>query len=1372
MPFAMDRDSAGRRLSDDADEVVSPVTGANLNPISPISPSSDDAVLDVRREGHYGQGQYQYQYQESETLGQTHVPQMQLPQMQLSQMQPLQMHQTQLHQSPSSRSDDLAHEPYSTATHEDSEAYLNQPQPDVQQTHPSQHLHKDPRHGPSWRPLWLTPGPLGALVLLFVGSAIALISMLAYSESHDGLSNANDSLVYLWRFGPTACKSLLSKQYLKRHVECMLTFVTTVFTSLTVLWARVEFQVLRYTPWYTLENGATPRQDVYDLDYTSMLIHTVLFQSFRNRHHLVFLATLVSAILRVMTVLSPSIFSTAGVEQTSPAQIQVLDAFRTEPLGYNTTGNVTSYPWHAARAIHQSDMVAPFGAGLDFAYQTFGAWKAGHVTRATTEEPLDVEVDGLFMDMTCLGLEEYSGPRRYDLGGLSWMPDLNLTLKFEDCEESFSVRHDFESILPAEHIYGTEYWQMATRLKSKNGRPCASLPQQYEQFIYWGAHATPVNETEPQGVAEIDKVAGVICSPRTWLSKVRVVDDGLSPNATPIYEDGGFDNDDRAQVSVDVDLWDLLMEVISSVDKWIFYLMPGRKFNYSPSGPLAADQNFMGLNSSASDPSIYDNAILNQAVMNLTTKLGPLVGHSLLREERTSMMEASSTAVTDRLLVSLGVGVALIVLCVLCLSAALWIMLRFRAIKSPWYRDPATLLGTMALLQDGERQGAVQTSEGENSLKEEWEDSSYTHLPLRLWARLSFLAFATAILVGLLVSLDASHRNKGLSTIDESNGTVQTSSVLWKSIPTLAVVCVSLYVGSSDTAVRSLALFARLAERPCKASIVDLSLRDMIGFTALYHSIRLKILAVSVTQTLAIFCGFLTVLSAVLFDTTTHPEVFMMEVEPKSWFAESLVGDQFDESKSRLTYEAIYSLWNASNVTYPPDTYGDIMFPTTNIGDLALEDAGISRLPDAGTVVDITLPGARLASACEKLDTKATLHSEFGTVSGNFTQSFTCPNGTILTEYSYEQLLDQLDENEDGNTGPQVFAREIYPFYMDTSPGDCKIERGDDYLPAIPWQIRTYAWGAISQQSPRRLEHLSAWRCNHSWVEVTTDVRYVPLAGGGFAIDNTHPPKPRTGEDKVKPWTPPIIAPNFDRSLHTTDGPNWPGVGSRFLHNGDVSLQFQSLMQPFGTLRPADLGRKEMEGEVLAAMKKNIAFVGAQLGSVELRYTQNETYLAEIDTHGKLEPLQAVVQNTRRQRLVQNGVITYIIVGILALVIAANIWALLSSILLRHLQASRKRIGGSKQPQPAWVLDFELRGTAPEGFASMSRMDALLRASNFASFMPDNAHVLAASELHRYLTGRTFRLGWFFDNREWKRVYTVGVTDDEHFNAMGPAIEK
>lgn len=1136
----------------------------------------------------------------------------------------------------------------------------------------------------------------------------------------------------------------------------MLSSISTVFTSLTVLWARVEFQTLRYAPWYTLGNDQTPRRDVYDLDYSSMLIHKVLFRSFRNRHHLVFLATVVSVALRVMTVLSPSIFTTDSIEQTSTTQIQVLDAFVTESLGYNITGNVTSYPWHGARAIHELDMVAPFGAGLDFAYQTFGTLNPGGATRATVDEPLDVVVDGLFMNMTCLGLDEYNGPSRYELGGLSWLPDLNLTLNFEGCEQSFSVRHDFDGILAAAKSYGTAFWQLATKLRSKNGRPCTSLPQQHEQFIYWGAHAKAVNESEPYGPVEIDKVNGVICSPQAWLSKVQVVDDGLSPTVTPIFDNGIYD-DDGTQVPVDVNMWDLLVELISGMDKWVYYELQGRRYNYSPTGPLAADRNLMGLGSNASDPSIYDNAVLSQAIANLTSKIGPLIGHSLLREQKTSTVEGLSTIMVDKLLVSLGVGVTMIVISVLCFSAALWILLRFKAIALPWHRDPATLLGTMTFLHGCERQGEIRTSfEDPNSLKEQWANNSFIHLPLRLWARLAFLLFGSSILIGLLVSLDTSHRHNGLSTIDETTGTARTSSILWKSVPTLAVVCVSLYVGSLDTVVRGLSLLARLSERPCESSIVDLSLRDMIGVSALYHSLRLRIPAVSITQTLAIFCGFLTVLSSVLFDTRINPEVSMMKVEPKSWFGGDISGTRFDEIITRETFEAIYPQWNASNITYPRDTYRDIMFPATNIEDLKLEDAGFSHSSSAGTVVDMTLPGARLASTCLELqDTQPTLRRDSAGIHGNFTQSFTCPNGTILVEQTEHVLV--------SDSAHRFFAREIEPLYMDTSSTHCRVEGTLDFLPPVPWQLRTYVWGAI--ESPRTFEHLSAWRCNHSWVEVTTDVRYVPVGRGGFAIDNSHPPRARE-DAKDKPWNPPFSVPNFDRRMRLSEPPNWPGYGIGFIESDDVSFQFQSLLQPFGTLRLADLGRKEMDAEVLDAMKKNIAFVGAQVASVEQRYALNETYLSAIDTNGKLEPLEAIVQNTRRQRLVQNEVITYIIVGILALVIAANLWALLSSMLFHHLQASRKHTDGSIKSQPPWVLDFELRGTAPEGFESISKIETLLHGSNFTSFMPDNAYMLTESELHRHLTRRHFRLGWFFNNRAWETVYTVGATDDEDFNAI------
>lgn len=172
--------TAGHRQSADASPAVAPVTSDNLNAFVSVNRSSSDSVSDVGSEVQYDQSQQPQVFEETR----------------LQHMLPRQ-----------SSNDDLAQEPQSTATHEETWTFLKQAQPTIEQTQSNQDHRQDSRLAPSWRPFWLTPGPLGVLALLFLGSAIALISMLVYSEVYDGLSDANHNLVYLWRFGPTACES-------------------------------------------------------------------------------------------------------------------------------------------------------------------------------------------------------------------------------------------------------------------------------------------------------------------------------------------------------------------------------------------------------------------------------------------------------------------------------------------------------------------------------------------------------------------------------------------------------------------------------------------------------------------------------------------------------------------------------------------------------------------------------------------------------------------------------------------------------------------------------------------------------------------------------------------------------------------------------------------------------------------------------------------------------------------------------------------------------------------------------------------------------------------------------------------------------------
>lgn len=60
----------------------------------------------------------------------------------------------------------------------------------------------------TWQPKWLRAIVLGSFAALFVIFALGLPVLLQHSQRHNGIVAARQSFVYIWRFGPTASKTL------------------------------------------------------------------------------------------------------------------------------------------------------------------------------------------------------------------------------------------------------------------------------------------------------------------------------------------------------------------------------------------------------------------------------------------------------------------------------------------------------------------------------------------------------------------------------------------------------------------------------------------------------------------------------------------------------------------------------------------------------------------------------------------------------------------------------------------------------------------------------------------------------------------------------------------------------------------------------------------------------------------------------------------------------------------------------------------------------------------------------------------------------------------------------------------------------------
>lgn len=364
-------------------------------------------------------------------------------------------------------------------------------------------------------------------------------------------------------------------------------------------------------------------------------------------------------------------------------------------------------------------------------------------------------------------------------------------------------------------------------------------------------------------------------------------------------------------------------------------------------------------------------------------------------------------------------------------------------------------------------------------------------------------------------------------------------------------------------------------------------------------------------------------------------------------------------------------------------------------------------------------------------------------------QTFTCPNGTTSQLTSLQPLSAATDR-----LGSSYLADVL------TSPGNprsvnltCGLNLTTEQGEHTKWRLQTYVWGEFSKDRDA-FAHLSVWRCNYTWAEVPTRVSLASV-DGEWVLDPERPPRPEPTSGTPRPWTPPLDIPHVNyESMSRDPGDAFPQVKLTDPLAGDMDEQFKVLVEPYGDIPLSALGEPGRDEEVLRGLQHNYAFVAAQLANIENRYAMNESSRDSGPPAGGLPDLDAVVTDAGRRRLVQNAVVTYVLVGVLSAVAAANLWALAS--------AAARRFGGRTLP-----FDVDVRGLAPDSFHSMTAGAALLQGSNAPGHMPEHTHLMDAREIYGRLAGLDFRMGWFRRLADGARCYTIGVMGDDGFEFVG-----
>lgn len=1098
-----------------------------------------------------------------------------------------------------------------------------------------------------------------------------------------------------------------------------------VNTLLGILWARVELQVLRYTPWWSARQRKHTATDEYHLDYTEMLLPTVLMQSIKRKHYMVAIASTVTLLLKLQVVLSTSIFQMAIVRVETPVTTTSLDTFVARDHNYPVDNE------YEARASVDSfrhfGVPLPFGVSESCAYQQYSPhFNIGaSPSRPSMNRPLTTVVDGLFMETECLKLENYTvhdGPLR------PW----DITIKSENCDT------------PVTAMFSPSRYNGSWQLDEAKGdkRPCPDLPQDNSQWVWSAVHYEYTND----GELEIDVVAAVPCSSRAWLSQVEIFDDGISQNVIQLSGPRvPFDIDPRVLVS---------------------------PYNSTMAGGMDAGDTsiigtyhgFLNQETNVQDASIYNTSLLYDATTTLMAYYGPIAAHSDLRQERESPIESLVVENQARLQVNLWVCAAvatLFTICALFVFLTLVTQVHSQILREADRRDPLTLLGSILLVQSDSafsnklRQSILATGV---TNPEPWSQCQFTPLVQRRPLRAAFLLFLFALIVSLGITWQQSLAHNGLATVPQ-DGYI---SLTWQSVPALAMLVVLLYFllysNSIDLSLRSLASISHLRAKAASSPEMDESFLDMIGLRVLLSSFQRRMFHITLSQALAMACTFLPTLSSVLFASQLTPGAENLTIQQESWFGVFNGSERYDYLKRNpiiMSVQRMNAVKHLPNFTYPQNTYGELLFPKFTLPD---------ALWRPGKSANVTIPAVRVASSCVKLGDD-NVEIRLTVIPGSSTQmsalqNYTCP-GESEVQTSTTKIISGYPRND--TYFAHVLDSPARPGFLDIACNPQAAQASEFTQP--PWQHVTYFWGRTSPLSDPGFSHIAVWECNYTWVDVSTEMT-VLYSDGDMFIDHENPPRPAESSDRPRLWEPPFSMPYLGRSADATFSAQLPEVFPTpdLPHNASAKTssldgRFNYLIEPYGLLTIEDFGDPDQHETILEALRSQMSTVLAAMVNLGQRFDVNEESVMPPFRHGYLQPINAtVIDQQRHHRLIQDQGVTITIITILCIVFLFHAWALLSGIY--------RALTGDTSQQP-WLLDIGVRGVAPPQFATIGMMECLLRDSNAAKMLPPDAHGMPTDELHGHLAGRQFRLGWFHDLETETQVYTLGIEDEGRFEFVG-----
>ncbi|KAJ6015673.1 hypothetical protein N7540_010264 [Penicillium herquei] len=1108
---------------------------------------------------------------------------------------------------------------------------------------------------PGWRPAYLRKRVLSGFAIIFCAIIIALEILNYVSSKNQGLTSSTESRHYLWTYGPTA-----------------------ILTLVSAFWARVEFQAKQSAPWQAMLKGPEDSGKSVLLDYISQMQPFALIRAIRNRHYPVISGISGSLLLRLLIIISTSLFS---LQEVKVHKKDVLIQFQGNLSTLSTADFSTAYnePFDTVNGILFEGVSYLDGTTANFSFPTFSA------SSMSNDSVIIANVTGLAPELEC---ENATLDVKVWQMVATWISSKSSAGSHQVQENVISTSsctlYNVSIDIPSNQELGIQVTlktSYAARYQTAQCEGSTDLDEKRIVLVAVETQMSPNITTSAFGNYTSDGIefngnsnwykttrnitvirsAAAICKPKISLVKLLANNNLTESSSTTDWQKLGEESTTLPNLTA----WDIASNVNSESHDTDGYQPISSSAQFSETDETLVDVDYaiqlgaMFTGKTGNVSHLFQKDMLSDAA----SAYHRATGSQLLREGFLSQMTSESTGsaivsenrvvmtqLTLRAMEACLISIILFVIAMIVfvprgelapynpttISATAAIMSNSKMLRKRLHGSSSMPLENLSILLEGKRYytelalgGFSIAAVGDDTKRcapcENLPDQNPKWSPFpNLTVRMIIFITVGCLIGSLEAILQISQTNDGLGNVSSSSGTIH---YIWTMIPALFMVLIGLAFSSMNSHARSLAPYVHLRDKygTVSSQFMTLNFNDALDVTNLVTSTKLRQYAVLATTLSTLITSVLTIVTSGLYNATDLSGYLKRDFNQTTTFDNA----NPDTETSGIT-TAKYILLD--NLDYPKWTYQNLAFP-----NLSFNTSSLTKKQSTNSYVDIIVPAMRGTLTCE-LQTSDQLQASWEDNKNRITYTILAPtcdsNSTSPTWTNDTILSDELSSTQT----MFGFEQEVECKGSSNSTGNSTEGSVETETPASQTASITkgggsisYVWGALQNKT---ITHIAALTCRE-WAEtVDTKTRFILP---DFNISTEVPPQPDESTAR--------------RVQNYTDGEDWYWVDG-IIADSSIDNFFEALVEGKYAIPMNYLKLEKYNEKVASAIKFQSGIVKAQQFNTYNRKSIEESSGDEYLIQGNITTSGGI-------RLFQDAVSTRVLealLGVLLILGALGSW--------------------------------------------------------------------------------------------------------------------